>query len=171
MAPKNKGKGKTIAFIWDHIAHQGDDCLWWPFSKDSRGYGSMCFNGVYYRAHRLMCEIAHGTPPTEQHHAAHSCGNGHLGCVNPRHLSWKTASENQLDRARHGTAATGHGSASRRTPEEFEIIRRAIGTDTVTNLAKRFNTSRRTIERIRNGVKPRFLSQDPKNAQRRKSAG
>jgi hypothetical protein len=54
-------------------------------------------------AHRLMCQLAHGDPPTPDHIAAHSCGRGHEGCVNPNHLSWKTYSENELDKRVHGT--------------------------------------------------------------------
>jgi len=33
--------------------------------------------------------------------AHHSCGNGHLGCVNPKHLYWGDASQNAKDAAKH----------------------------------------------------------------------
>jgi hypothetical protein len=161
------GKGGAAAWIMAHVSHQSNECLWWPMGRDTRGYGQAAYMGKLYRAHRLMCEFVHGPAPTPEHHAAHNCGNGHQGCVNPRHLSWKTASENQMDRKAHGTAKTSRGSASRRTAEETEAIRRAIGTDTVTALAARFKVSRRTIERIRGGANPRPLSQDPYNIRRR----
>lgn len=100
-----KGNGKTIQWIRDHQAYQHDDwCLMWPFSR-TRGYGTFVYLGKGYYAHRFMCELVHGEPPTPAHQAAHSCGNGHLGCVNPKHLAWKTQSENQLDCREHGTQA------------------------------------------------------------------
>lgn len=51
-----------------------------------------------------MCQKAHGDPPSPKHDAAHSCGRGHEGCVNPNHLSWKTKKQNQADRITHGTS-------------------------------------------------------------------
>jgi hypothetical protein len=65
--------------------------------------------GERYYAHRFMCELVHGQAPTKHHQAAHSCGNGHLGCVNPNHISWKTRSGNQLDCRQHGTQAKFNG--------------------------------------------------------------
>lgn len=55
------------------------------------------------KAHRVMCILAHGEPPSPKHVAGHSCHNGSGGCVNPRHLSWITASENLLQRRETGT--------------------------------------------------------------------
>lgn len=164
-----RGKGRGLLWLKDNAGHQGDDCLWWPMSLDSKGYGNLGYNGKTTRAHRLMCVLAKGEPPTPDHEAAHSCGNGHLGCVNPKHLSWKTRAQNGLDRRQHGTAATTRsGNITRRTPEQEAEIRKAIGTATVTELAKRFKTSRRTIERIRDGrTFRRGLSMTPKNIERR----
>jgi hypothetical protein len=36
-----------------------------------------------------MCELVNGPPPLGAL-AAHSCGRGHDGCVDPRHLRWAT---------------------------------------------------------------------------------
>ena len=103
MAGPNKGKGKTFAWLIARVDYQGDDCLPWPFCRDGRvGRGRMGHEGKRPWAHRLMCELAHGPPPTPKHQAAHECGKGHYGCVNPRHLAWKTNSENQLDRRKNG---------------------------------------------------------------------
>src|SRR5437879_1542174 len=99
--PSTKGNGAAMAWIVAHVNYQGDDCLPWPFSR-LNGYGRGGHNGTPFYANRMMCEKAHGPPPTPEHEAAHSCGNGPQGCTNPRHLSWKTPSANQLDRAEHG---------------------------------------------------------------------
>src|SRR5436309_2180466 len=105
----NRGKGAAIAFLRALLSHQGDGCVTWPFSRLQNGHGTLGYLGKVYRAHQLMCELAHGPRPTLGHQSAHSCGKGHEGCVNPRHLSWKTASENQQDRKLHGTNGKGIG--------------------------------------------------------------
>jgi len=103
----NYGRGRCAAFLFSMVDYRGDDCVRWPFGTDYNGAGQFGFKGKIYRAHRFMCELVHGKPPSRKHHAAHSCGKGHLGCVNPRHLSWKTQSENEMDKRLHGTAGGG----------------------------------------------------------------
>lgn len=123
--PKTKGKGKTFAWLLAHADYQGRDCLPWPFCKDGRvGRGLLGHNGRQWWAHRLMCVLAHGEPPTPKHQAAHSCGKGHYGCVNPRHLSWKTNSQNQLDRAKNGNMLRNqYGNKGGLTPhQQIEIV-------------------------------------------------
>lgn len=119
------GKGKGIAFLRQHLDASVDECILWPYSTEQNGYGNFGFNGKVYRAHKYMCELAHGQAPTKRHEAAHSCGVA--ACVNPRHLSWKTRSENELDKRRHGTAKGGSGGiGGNRTllrPEQIADIR------------------------------------------------
>lgn len=64
-----------------------------------------------------MCELVHGPAPVPEAEAAHSCGNGHLGCFNPRHLLWKTHSANMADRDEHGTLLRGSGVKSAKLTE------------------------------------------------------
>lgn len=82
-------------------------CLLWPFSKAGDGYGRIGMGGKRVKVHRYVCEDIYGSPPTPKHEAAHSCGNGHLGCVNPHHLSWKTRAENFADKLIHDTHNRG----------------------------------------------------------------
>lgn len=123
-----------------------DDCLLWPFSVSSSGYPQFLAFGKLYRAHRYVCEKAHGLPPTPKHQAAHSCGNPK--CVNPRHLSWKTARENQLDRERHGTAKRP-GRRWTLTPQDVAEIRASRDKSTV--LAGRYRVTEANIRQIRAG--------------------
>ncbi len=103
---------KTHRWLAENVRYKGNDCLPWPYAINSeKGYGQVQFRGKVWKAHRLMCFLAHGEPPTPKHQTAHECGRGHLACTNPRHLSWKTNSENQKDRARHGTKSNGPGSS------------------------------------------------------------
>lgn len=58
--PPTKGKGKAFRWLQEHVNHQGDACLIWPFGVDRRvNRGMLGHNGKRYWAHRLMCELAH----------------------------------------------------------------------------------------------------------------
>lgn len=146
--PKNKGKGKGIQFLRDHAADEDGPCLIWPFARDSlNGDGFVAYMGRSRKAHRVMCDLVNGPPPTPLHQAAHSCGNRHLGCVHPKHLSWKTNSENQLDRRRHGTAGKGpKGNARHRlTADQVAEIRSGAVKRTQKEWADLFGVSFQTI--------------------------
>lgn len=96
------GAGEPSKFILAHVDYKGTDCLPWPFGRTRRGYGQLAHEGKQWRAHRLMCVLAHGQPPFEKAEATHSCHNGHEGCVNPNHLRWKTHQENIAESAALG---------------------------------------------------------------------
>lgn len=94
--------GIPYQWLLDHVKHEGSECLIWPFAKRYRGYGGVVMkDGTTKSPHREICILAHGAPPFEDAIAAHSCGNGHLGCVNPKHLSWASTRENAVDRSVH----------------------------------------------------------------------
>jgi DNA-binding transcriptional regulator YiaG len=143
----NKGKGRGIAFLRALIGHSGDACITWPLSRQ-RGYAIVGLNGKIFKAHRLMCELAHGAPPSPDYEAAHSCGRGHHGCVNPNHLSWKTRAENQQDRRRHNTHGILSPTRFKLTEANIAEIRAKEGIETVTDLAARFGVTRSTIRQI-----------------------
>src|SRR5579864_3730827 len=88
---------------WNHLWITDGDCLRWIGSTKG-GHGSMSpqvwHNRKYRRVCRMICEEAHGSPPTSKHQAAHDTPNGCIGslCVNPDHLRWATQSENMMDR-------------------------------------------------------------------------
>lgn len=117
------------------LTYDGDECLTWPFSKTAAGYADI--NGQY--VHRMLCEEANGPPPTPRHHAAHSCGHGHLACVTKRHLDWKTPKQNNADKLRHGTEQRGerHGQAKLTEPE-VRAIRALKGTMLQKEIAGQF---------------------------------
>ncbi len=147
-------KGKGIAFIEAHVAHEGDECLIWPLCR-IRGYGFVSVNGKRVRAHRVMCEMVHGPAPSALHESAHSCGNGHGGCIHPKHLSWKTPVENQADRKTHGRAGRGPAGTWRRailTPEQVAEIRTLKGVKSQDLIASMFGCTRENIGRIHRGV-------------------
>lgn len=139
-------RGEVATWIERHTAYDGEECLMWPFSKDGYGYGTVNPRGGERKAHRLMCSIVHGPPPTPKHEAAHSCGNGHLGCVSPRHLRWATREENMADRLLHGGGNRGarHGMA-KLSEDNVRAIRSMRGAASQLEIAKTFGISRTLV--------------------------
>ena len=103
-------RGMKLAWMKAHIDYAGSDCLVGPFPRKSNGYCDVFLDGKNRRANRVMCQYRNGPPPTPSHDAAHTCGKGHLGCLNPNHLVWKTRAENNADRIIHGTDDRGEKS-------------------------------------------------------------
>lgn len=157
----NTFQGEPFQFI-EQIAvpFTGTECLIWPFSEARTSYPVIRINGVRMIVSRLVCELTKGPPQTNSLHAAHSCGKGHLGCVNPKHLSWKTPSENQCDRFAHGTSLRGERNSNTPLTEANVLeIRSLRGAVKQSDLAKRFGVSRNTIQNIQNGRTWGWLAQ------------
>lgn len=147
-----KGKSNALNWLRSHVLYEGDDCLIWPFGT-SRGYGQVKADGRIRKPHRVMCEWVNGSPPTDKHEAAHSCGNGHRGCVNPNHLSWKTRAENHADAIAHGTAhmnKLGVPRAKLSLTQALEI-RSLKGNLSQDKIAERFGVSHSTVAKIHRG--------------------
>lgn len=157
-----RGKGRGIAIVRQAIAYQGDECILWPMSKDWHGYGTFGFEGQMYYAHRYVCEQVKGPAPAGRPYALHSCGNGHKGCITPKHLSWGTPTENQLDSVAHGTAKKPGGPRRKISDSDVAVIRSLKGKKTQAELAGTYNVRPETIGQIMRGVTrrpgPRRLS-------------
>lgn len=168
--------GKAPKWIRDHAAHKGKDCLPWPFSRDKsygRGRIGRKVGGRtdLHWAHRLMCEYVKGPPPTTKHQAAHNCGNGHLACVNPNHLEWKTNTQNQLDRTLHGTQHPRGQPRNKLSADQIASIRALRHEKTQIQLAEMFRVKRGTIEYwLRREADPVPLSSRPIAIRRRLAA-
>lgn len=121
-------KGAVPAWMATHSAYAGNDCLIWPFDAMSKGQGLIRLSsGHNMVASRYMCVLAHGEPPTPEHEAAHNCGKGHLGCVNPKHLRWATRAENLDDMIGHGTRLVGaKNPMAKLTEEHVRTIRKSF---------------------------------------------
>ena len=78
--------GHPLAFLEKAKTNDSEECLFWPFARNSAGYGHLEIEGRLTLAHRLICEAINGSAPDEKAEAAHLCGNGHLGCINWKHL-------------------------------------------------------------------------------------
>jgi len=80
-----------------------DECIFWKHDTLKIGVPTIVYNGKREYVFRVVCELVHGAPPSEEHEAAHSCGNGHWWCINSKHISWKTPGQNRADMVAHGT--------------------------------------------------------------------
>ena len=136
-----------------HVKFQSSDCLTWPFHVGDDGYGRVhrFDNGRLTTASHMMCELAHGPCPPK-YEAAHSCGKGHLACVNPQHLYWATAVRNHADKIEHGTTNRGERQGSHKLTEADVLrIRELAGTRPQTEIGAMFNVSQTHVSSIVTG--------------------
>lgn len=141
--------GVPAAFIEFTLTMDTDFCINWPYSTNT-GRGQININGRPQFVSRIVCERVHGPAPTSAHEAAHNCGNGHEGCINWRHLEWKTHAENVADTLIHGTRNFGerNGAAKLTIPDVHEIRRRWSSGETQQDIAASFDISRQTVSDI-----------------------
>lgn len=143
---RKASRDEILEFIDGLMGTEETECIWWPYGKGSNGYGCMraLDEDVNTTASRVVCKLAHGQPPSPKMEAAHTCHNGHLGCVNPNHLEWQTKRKNLEGR---GEAGRGHFKLTREVATEI-WLRRDERTGV---LAKEFNLTTRMILYIKRG--------------------
>lgn len=147
-------RGKTLKFLESAVQHEGDECLIWPFARTNGKYGTIFLNGSRRLVHREVLIRTQGEPPFTKADARHLCGNGHLGCVNPKHLAWGTRRENMMDRVEHGTSSRGRNNGMAKLSEVDVIdIRRCLARgESQMSIAKKFGVSQATVTKINTGV-------------------
>lgn len=137
---------RSTAMAWD-----SDACLQWPFARNANGRGVTWRDCGSVDAHVVVCEAEHGPRPTPLHDAAHTCGQGHQGCVNRKHLRWDTKRNNMADKKRHGTHREGeavkHKVKLTKEQAAYVLASKERGID----LAARFGVSQTAICSIRKG--------------------
>lgn len=145
------GQGETKRWVKEvALSFTGDACLTWPFSRQKNGYGKLWSGERLVLAHRFVCELTHGAPPSATTEAAHSCGNGRLGCVNPKHVRWATHVENEAEKVGHGTRLRGERIGnSKLTADDVRHIRSSGLSQKMA--AEAYGVSRSNIGMIRAG--------------------
>lgn len=136
---------KHVEYLLGLIAAPTDACVTWPFYRTKDGYGKTT---RWIGAHRLACYLAHGEPPAEKLVAAHNCGKGHLGCVNPNHLRWATQTENMADKWLHGTQHSNLTEAQA-SALKTEFIANPLTTNSA--LAARYGVDVQTVRNLLRG--------------------
>jgi hypothetical protein len=148
-----RGKGEAVRWLRENVSYAGGNCLAWPFASHPTGYGTFGYLGKMFYAHRFMCELTNGPAPSPKHYASHNCGNGHLGCVHPQHLAWKTSQENAIDRLRHGNnwQKGQRPKYLKLNRQKADQIRAMKGQKTQRQLAEEYGVSRETVSHIHCG--------------------
>ncbi len=149
-------RGERLRWISDVLmATETDECVPWPFNRTEAGYPVVHVDGRSTTATRVICEKVEGPPMEPWYEAAHSCGKGHEGCVNHRHLRWATPVDNRADMREHGTyrAGSAHFNA-RLTEDERSYIKASRNLKKNSELARELGVSTTTISRIQHGHGP-----------------
>ena len=141
MGRKIAKKGEPAAFIDKAVTCDTAGCLYWPYAKNAGGCAIT--SGKEQYVSRIICERVHG-PPTPKSEVLHSCGNGHLGCVNPQHLRWGSRKENVFDEIKH----RGVFHTAKLSKSDVKRIRQLAVTKSHYQLAKMFGVGRTTISGI-----------------------
>lgn len=141
-----------------------DECVIWPYFRDKTGYARANWNGRPVNAHHAVCELAHGPRPTRSHMACHSCGKGHMGCVNPNHLYWGTAQDNTNDAIAHGTSYSlrvpvgeNHHCTKFSDMEILSSIERINAGESVEEIASEIGISPSYLCKLRDGSAKRVI--------------
>lgn len=143
-------RGAPLRWLIDVASqHQGEECLPYPFRRRPDGYAQLQIEGAKVLAHRVVCEVVNGPPPTVGHEAAHSCGRGHKGCVSGAHLRWDTRAGNMADKVEHGTHRRGARSPNANLTEaDVREIRRLAPTTSYREIGERFGIAANTARLI-----------------------
>lgn len=152
--PEFKGNASPARdfFLNTVLKYEQDECLTWPFYRSEKGYGRMRWKGKDHYVHRLADQILKGMPSNQDYDAAHTCGNGHLGCCNPKHVVRCSRAVNRSHMIEHGTLQVGEAVAvSRLTNEQVLQVTAMIGKVPQKEIAKRFGVGYSTIWSIRAG--------------------
>lgn len=155
-------KGAPAKWLKANIHCNQDSCLIWPFGRNvESGYPNyVMVDGLYDSGHRHMCRLIHGAPPKGMD-ASHSCGAGHSGCVNPRHLRWATRSENLLDTLEHGTSNRGNAQGyGKLKPADALIIRQRLARgDRQDDIAADYKITQSMVAQIKSGERWGWLTE------------
>jgi hypothetical protein len=134
------------------LRYEGEECVPWPFARTTNGYARIWHNGAMRPAHRVMCEMLNGPATGEFVDTAHSCGNGHKGCMNPKHLRWASRAENSADRLSHGNDGRGERNGmAKLTQADVLAIREMAPYAVHAVIAKHYGISGAQMSRIVNG--------------------
>lgn len=111
-------KGEARAFLFRAVDLNTDECISWPYSKNTLGYGSTAYKGKAWLAHRLAYQLRHGEVPSL---LRHTCDNP--SCINHAHLVEGTHVDNMRDMVERGRQCMGERRATKLTAEQVRYIK------------------------------------------------
>lgn len=137
--------------FWNKVKKSKGCWVWTGKIRSTDGYGVLAINRKEVRSHRLSWEMKNGSIPFGKV-VCHSCDNPK--CVNPSHLFLGTQADNMRDmrnKGRNEYALKGSRHPKSKFSEtDVNVIRGLYLTSKITQqeIAKRFNTSQQSINRI-----------------------
>jgi hypothetical protein len=148
---KRPANGEPLRYLHEvAFNYDGDACLIWPYARTGGGRGWIHWpDHQGSSVHVLVCEHEHGARPLG-HEAAHSCGNGHLGCIARRHIRWATISENHADKVAHGRSGRGQSNPNAKLSVS-EVLAIRADARAASLVAADYSVSRQQVWTIRTG--------------------
>lgn len=138
--------------FWNKVKKESNGCWTWTASRLPNGYGKVHWitdDGLSKNeyAHRVAYMLKTNTESIpEGSCVTHTCDHGHLGCVNPKHLSLSNQANNikeRQDRNRHQVKVL--------SDEQVRAIRRLEGRMETWEVGEIFNVGPATIYKIWKG--------------------
>ena len=142
---RGKAHCHKAQWLMRHKEFEGDECLLFPSMLVGRPE-RLKYNFRTMAAARAMLLMTQGLPKDENDYATHICGNGHLSCVNPKHLRWGSPSDNAKDAVVHNAPSQ---FVSGMTPDQIEAVR--TSTEMVKVIAWRTGIPAGVISAIKQG--------------------
>lgn len=141
--------------FWRHVNKATESGCWeWVGFKNNYGYGQFWADNRMVYAHRFSYELHHGKL-CDGLFACHRCDNPK--CVNPDHLFSGSAKENADDCSKKGRRPKSRG---RFTDKIERLIRKECEAGVrQPTIAKEFNISIKTVQRIASGMTYTQLAQ------------
>lgn len=143
--PRPSRPTKAPAVFWAQSAPQPSGCITWTGTINQDGYGSCTWDGATWKAHRLAYTLVVGPIPPGLE-LDHTCRN--RSCVSPLHLDPVTPSTNATRAIPFRTQARPF------IPTLSQAVVDAVrndGSTVVSDLARKYGVSRRTVARVLRG--------------------
>lgn len=127
------------------------DCIEWPGSRGTHGYGQVRIDGQMRLAHRVAWEREHGEPVPSGHMVCHSCDNP--PCVNPAHLFIRLPRDNSADMAAKDRSTFGErNNTTWLTEDQVRQIRQLMASGTKQrDIAAKYGIGQQTVSAIATG--------------------
>jgi len=149
--------GAPLELIQKTVANPPEICVLWPFAAH-RGYGKLWFEGRSQSAHRVALILYSGENPKHLEAAHGKCHNSL--CINPKHSSWLTHTENVHDMVRDGTHQQGEKVYSAKiTLHQVRAIRNDPRRRKI--IAKDHAISETQVSKIKSGNEWSWVPMDP----------
>jgi len=144
-------RNEAREFLEQAVRSNTDECILWPYATNPSGYPLINIPGESSLAHRVVLKRVKGPAPGGKPYACHEpliCNNP--GCINHKHLDWKSQQSNCDDQVKAKTKTQIGASHSQAKLTEADVV--AIRNDKrwPRFVAKDYSVSSQTIIDIRN---------------------